>query len=71
MKKPRRCWPHWSLWFTPSWWKYLLAPSKWNEASWFDVIKCRMFGHPPGPYWYNPHGYEPDWTCRGCGDFLN
>jgi len=31
---------------------------------------CRFRGHPAGPVYYNPNGYEPDWTCRECGDNL-
>jgi hypothetical protein len=59
---------HWG-WFTRDWWEYLLE-KKSPEYSWYEVIKCRMFGHPAGVTWYCASGYEPDMTCRGCGDDL-
>lgn len=32
------------------------------------VIRCRAKEHPNGPTWFNPGGFEPDMTCRDCGD---
>lgn len=58
------------VWFTKDWWAYLLAP-KADDIAWFEVIQCRMKGHPHPVVWYNPNGNEPDMTCTGCGDDLS
>lgn len=55
--------------FNLNFWKYLLK-KKSKDYSWFEVIKCRYQGHERGVVWYNTHGYEPDMTCKGCGDDL-
>jgi len=34
------------------------------------ALFCRMDGHKCGVVWYNPNGYEPDMTCKNCGDDL-
>jgi hypothetical protein len=31
---------------------------------------CRIKGHKQGPIWHNVSGYEPDMSCRNCGDNL-
>ena len=31
---------------------------------------CRIEGHPHGVIWYNVNGFEPDMTCKNCGDDL-
>lgn len=32
---------------------------------------CRLYGHQPhGVVWYNPGGFEPDMSCRNCGEDL-
>lgn len=35
-----------------------------------DTIICRWRGHPCGVVWYNLGGYEPNMTCKNCGDDL-
>lgn len=55
-------------WFTLNWWKYLLG-KKCSDYSWWKVIKCRATGHKCGVVWYSS-GFEPDMTCKGCGDDL-
>lgn len=49
--------------------KYLFG-KKSPDYNWFEVLKCRWNSHPKGVYWYNMNGYEPDMTCKGCGDNL-
>ena len=56
-------------WFTLDWWKYLLAKKSPDYPRW-AVIRCRINGHKCGVVWYNPYGYEPNMTCKGCGDDL-
>lgn len=58
-----------TIWFTKEWWKYLLAP-KAESVNWLKVIRCRAKGHPYGVIWYNPGGWEPDYTCKNCYDDL-
>jgi hypothetical protein len=52
--------------------KYLkyLFENKSPCHNWFEVIWCRLKGHPKGVIWYNVGRIEPDMTCRGCGDDL-
>lgn len=57
------------LWFSRSWWKYLLKKGDKNYCSKLHRIFCRAAGHPDGVFWYNI-GNEPDMTCKGCGDNL-
>jgi hypothetical protein len=58
-------------WFTKSWWQYLLAkPTDPTYTNWFNRTLCRMHGHPEGPWYYNANGFEPDMTCKNCGDEL-
>jgi hypothetical protein len=56
-------------WFYRDWYNYLFE-EKDPDYSWWQVLKCRMFGHPAGVWWYNPNGLEPDMHCKGCGDNL-
>lgn len=64
-------------WFTWSWWAYLFGPMnrvRYNDE-WFwrmRVVWCRLRGHPGGVVWFNPNasGYEPDMTCKNCGEDL-
>ena len=37
---------------------------------WCKRFKCRWNNHPAGIVYYNPNGYEPDYTCKNCGDEL-
>ena len=32
--------------------------------------RCRATNHPAGVHFYNAGGYEPDMTCKGCGEDL-
>lgn len=41
-----------------------------RDESLFLRVSCRVRGHPKGAIFYNPGGYEPDWTCRTCGEDL-
>lgn len=56
-------------WFTFAWWKYLFE-KKNPDYHWYEVLWCRLRGHPTGVVWFNVGGLEPDMTCRGCGDDL-
>ena len=58
-------------WFDKYFWKYLLGKaddpkycSKWHR------FWCRAAGHPTGPWYHNMGGYEPDMSCKECGDEL-
>lgn len=53
-------------WLRIAWWKFLLA-----RPFSFRAFFCRMRGHPYGVVWFNPSGFEPDMTCRNCGDDLD
>mgnify|MGYP001062513248 CR=1 FL=1 len=58
-------------WFTFGWWQYLFEKKNSDyDYSWWTVIKCRISGHKCGVYWYTSTGFEPDMTCKGCGDDL-
>lgn len=63
--KIRIKWYHFIKWVDPWWWKYLFEKP-------FDITKfwCRIRGHPMGPIYYNPGGWEPDNHCKNCGDEL-
>jgi len=56
-------------WLTRDWWSYLFQ-SKSSDRSWFTVLKCRIKNHPCGVIWYNLNAFEPDMTCKDCGDDL-
>lgn len=61
-------------WFTLSWWKYLLEDLDFNISydrgiSPLKVILCRIRGHKCGVIWYSGR-YEPDMSCKNCGDDL-
>jgi len=60
---------YFTLWF----WSYIFhrpMRSRYNdEWHWkLRLIWCRMRNHPAGVVWYNPNGYEPDMTCKNCGE---
>lgn len=57
-------------WFHKTWWRYLLAPRKEYDCSWFTTVRCRLSGHPKGVVWYNPGRLEPNMHCVTCGDNL-
>lgn len=56
-------------WFTLEWWRYLLS-KKSSDYSWWTVIKCRITAHKCGVVFYRSYGFEPDMTCKVCGDDL-
>lgn len=60
--------------FYPSWWAFVFGPmeSRYDdEWHWrLRVIWCRIRGHRAGVVWFNPSGYEPDMTCKCCGEDL-
>ena len=35
-----------------------------------QVIICRLRRHPMGPVWNDCSGFEPDMSCKNCGDEL-
>jgi len=51
------------------WWKYVFEKPCYG-SSWLRSIWCRINKHPRGPVYYNPTGFEPDMTCKDCGDEL-
>lgn len=65
---------HWTSYFYPGFWQYVFEPVKtrYNDERFYQlrVWWCRLRGHPSGIVFYNPSGYEPDYTCKGCGEDL-
>ena len=60
-----------TAWFSISFWKYLLKkPKDKTYTNWWNRFWCRAAGHPDGPWWYNPCGFEPDMRCKNCHDEL-
>lgn len=56
-------------WFDRWWYKYLFAKADDpTYCSWVHRLWCRMNGHPSGCWYYNANGFEPDYTCKECGD---
>lgn len=41
-----------------------------NDLPRWKRAVCRFLGHPAGVWFYNPGGFEPDMTCKNCGDDL-
>lgn len=39
-------------------------------SNYLSRCRCRWRGHPAGVVWMNVGGFEPDMTCRGCGEDL-
>lgn len=69
----------WSKWysnlFSKWWYCYVFEKPRygWREYTLrenLSTIYCRMRGHPCGPVYYNSTGYEPDMSCKNCGDEL-
>jgi hypothetical protein len=59
-------------WFCLGWYKYLFSDLNWADDGRFhklQVIWCRIKGHPRGPIWFSS-GFEPDMSCKDCGDEL-
>lgn len=59
------------VWFSRLWYKYLFTELDWCDGYLhkLKVIHCRIKGHPAGPVWYSS-GFEPDMSCKNCGDEL-
>lgn len=58
-------------WFSIWWYRYLFRKADdIGYVNWWTRLKCRYHNHPAGVWWYNSHGLEPDWSCKGCGDEL-
>ena len=59
-------WGEWRYWFREHGWRY----HWWSlfEETRSHRIYCRLRGHPNGQVFYNPNGYEPDTSCRDCGE---
>ncbi len=57
-------------------WRFMLKTERFDQPHddyrfWrLRRLICRLKGHPPGVYFYNPGGMEPDMHCMGCGDNL-
>jgi hypothetical protein len=66
---------HWTDLFSIGFYKYLFSFDKYSglETSTFseklNCIICRFKLHPNGPVWYS-NGFEPDMSCRDCGEEL-
>jgi len=56
-------------WLSLDWWKYLLAKPAEDTSLW-TAFWCRVGNHKAGLTWFNPNGFEPDMTCKNCGDDL-
>jgi hypothetical protein len=54
---------------TPSYYtEYLFASfGKRTVKDKLMTVYCRLRGHPYGVVWFT-NDYEPDMTCKGCGD---
>lgn len=50
--------------------QYLFSNLDWCEGYLhkIKVVVCRIKGHPRGPIYYNVNGFEPDMSCKDCGD---
>lgn len=50
--------------------QYLFSDLEWCDGLYhrIKVIFCRAKGHPSGPVYYNFNGFEPDNSCKDCGD---
>ncbi len=65
--------PVFSKWLSISWYQYLFTDLKWADDGRFhklEVILCRIKGHPRGRVFFNAGGWEPDNSCKDCGDEL-
>lgn len=52
-----------------NWWGYIFEP-RTKDQRFFRTIICRWRGHPYGVVWFTSTEYEPDMTCKNCGDNL-
>lgn len=58
-------------WYYSGYIQYLFSDLTWCDSlqHQIQVIFCRIKGHPNGVIWYSS-GYEPDMSCKDCGDQL-
>lgn len=64
---PWELWPDWLLWV--SWREHNYVANPFSRLrNYLMRCRCRWRGHPCGPVFYNPGGYEPDGSCRDCGE---
>jgi hypothetical protein len=69
-------------WLSVGWWVYLFSSpwpryagpwwllwSKFYTPRW-EIVWCRIKGHPNGRIHFNPGGLEPDNHCKDCGEDL-
>lgn len=57
-------WGEWRYWFREGHWRW----GRLTEETRIQRILCRLRGHPNGQVFYNPNGYEPDTSCKDCGE---
>ncbi len=59
-------------WFCIGFYHYLFSDLSWTDGTLHSlkVIICRINGHKKGPVWFNAGGFEPDMSCKNCGDQL-
>jgi hypothetical protein len=62
-------------WLSLQWYLYLIDFSDRQFASWnlkekLECFMCRIKGHPKGVVFYNMSGFEPDMSCKTCGEDL-
>ena len=54
-------------------WQYLFSDFNkiWDEGflSGIKIVICRFNGHSCGCIYYSS-GFEPDWRCKNCGEYL-
>lgn len=57
-------------WFTYWWYEYLFGNGLFRDGFKYGIERliCRYRGHPCGVVFYNPSGWEPDYSCKNCGD---
>ncbi len=48
----------------------IFKEKKGEEVSRWTHFWCRFRGHPCGVVFYNPGGWEPDMSCKNCGEEL-
>ena len=59
-----------SKYFHIGFYQYLFSDLDWADSlkHKLQIIICRAKGHPAGRVFYNPGGFEPDNSCKNCGD---
>lgn len=68
-----KCMEYMPGWTSLDFWAYVLKRNKNNEPglrSYFISAICRFKGHSCGVVWFRIGGFEPDMTCKNCGEDL-